>query len=71
MQTFCRTGEFFAFETLNLGEYVDVVSVAKTLQTGATFYTEELNPKPGLVSGTFSGSTVALAAGKNSFGCFR
>ncbi|MGH1468751.1 MAG: aminotransferase class III-fold pyridoxal phosphate-dependent enzyme [Bdellovibrionales bacterium] len=64
VQTFCRTGEFFAFETLGLGDYVDVVSVAKTLQTGATFYTEEFNPKPGLISGTFSGSTVALAAGK-------
>lgn len=64
VQTFCRTGEFFAFETLDLGKYVDVVSVAKTLQTGATLYTEDFNPKPGLVSGTFSGSTVALAAGK-------
>jgi acetylornithine/N-succinyldiaminopimelate aminotransferase len=64
VQTFCRTGEFFAFETLGLGEYADVVSVAKTLQTGATFYTEEFNPKPGLVSGTFAGSSVALAAGR-------
>lgn len=63
VQTFCRTGEFFAFETLDLGEYVDVVSVAKTLQNGATLYSEDLNPKPGLVSGTFSGSSSALSAG--------
>lgn len=63
VQTFCRTGEFFAFETLCLGEFVDVVSVAKTLQNGATFYTEEFNPKPGLVAGTFTGSTASLAAG--------
>jgi len=63
VQTFCRTGFFFAFETLCLAEYVDVVSVAKTLQNGATFYTEDFNPKPGLISGTFAGSTVALAAG--------
>jgi len=63
VQTFCRTGQFFAFETLCLAEYVDVVSVAKTLQNGATFYTEDFNPKPGLISGTFAGSTVALAAG--------
>jgi len=63
VQTFCRTGYFFAYETLCLAEYVDVVSVAKTLQNGATFYTPEFNPKPGLVSGTFAGSTTALAAG--------
>lgn len=63
VQTFCRTGYFFAYETLCLAEYVDVVSVAKTLQNGATFYTEDFNPQPGLVSGTFAGSTVALAAG--------
>ena len=63
VQTFCRTGEFFAFETLGFGEYVDVCTVAKTLQAGATLYTPELNPKPGLVSGTFAGSTPALAAG--------
>lgn len=63
VQTFCRTGYFFAFETLCIAEYVDVVSVAKTLQNGATFFTEEFNPKPGLVSGTFAGSTTALAAG--------
>jgi len=63
VQTFCRTGEFFAFERLEIGEYVDVCTVAKTLQAGATLFTEELNPKPGLVSGTFAGSTVALAAG--------
>ncbi len=63
VQTFCRTGEFFAFETLGIGEYVDVCTVAKTLQAGATLFTEELNPKPGLVSGTFAGSSVALASG--------
>lgn len=60
VQTFCRTGEFFAFQTLGLGKYVDIVTVAKSLQGAATLYTEELNPKPGLVSGTFAGSTVAL-----------
>lgn len=63
VQTFCRTSEFFAFQTLDLGEYADVVSVAKSLQNGATLYTEEFNPQPGLISGTFSGSTVALKAG--------
>ena len=63
VQTFCRTTEFFAYQTLCLGEYVDVVSAAKSLQNAATLYTSEFNPKPGLISGTFSGSTVALKTG--------
>lgn len=63
VQTFTRTGEFFAFETLNLGEYVDVCTIAKTAQNGATLFTSELNPKPGLIAGTFSGSSASLAAG--------
>ncbi len=63
VQTFTRTGQFFAFETLGIGDYVDVCTVAKTAQTGATFFTQEMNPKPGLISGTFSGSSAALSAG--------
>lgn len=63
VQTFARTGEFFAFETLDLGEYMDIVTIAKTVQLGATLYTEEYNPKPGLIAGTFSGSSVSLTAG--------
>lgn len=63
VQTFSRTGELFAFETLDLGQYVDIVTIAKTAQVGATLYTEEYNPKPGLIAGTFSGATAALSAG--------
>lgn len=63
IQTFCRTGEFFAYEKLNLGEYIDICTVAKTLQGAATLYTEELNPQPGLIAGTFSGSSAAMSAG--------
>lgn len=63
VQTFTRTGELFAFETLGLGEYIDIVTIAKTAQVGATLYTEEYNPKPGLIAGTFSGATVAMATG--------
>jgi 4-aminobutyrate aminotransferase-like enzyme len=64
VQTFCRTGEFFTFQTMNLGEYADIVTVAKSLQGAATLYTEELNPRAGLVSGTFAGSSSALASAK-------
>lgn len=63
VQTFARTGELFAFETLDIGNYVDIVTIAKTVQLGATLYTEEYNPKPGLIAGTFSGSTVSMHTG--------
>ncbi len=66
VQTFMRTGQLFAFETLKIGEYIDLCTIAKTLQTGATLYTEEYNPKPGLIAGTFSGSSASLAAGMAS-----
>lgn len=63
VQTFARTGEMFAFETLKIGEYIDLCTIAKTVQLGATFYTEEFNPKPGLVAGTFSGGSASMSAG--------
>jgi 4-aminobutyrate aminotransferase-like enzyme len=60
VQTFGRTGEYFAFQKFGLEKWVDVVTVGKMLQACATLYSHEYNPKPGLVAGTFSGSTVAL-----------
>ncbi|NQZ00842.1 MAG: aminotransferase class III-fold pyridoxal phosphate-dependent enzyme [Bdellovibrionales bacterium] len=63
IQTFARTGNFFAYDTLGFGEYVDIVTVAKTVQNAATLYTEEYNPKPGLIAGTFAGSSSSMAAG--------
>lgn len=66
VQTFMRTGELFAYETIGIGEYVDLCTIAKTLQAGATLYTEDYNPQPGLVAGTFSGASASLAAGLES-----
>lgn len=63
VQTFARTGEMFAYEKLDFGDYVDILTIAKTVQLGATLYTEEYNPKPGLIAGTFSGATVSMNAG--------
>jgi acetylornithine/N-succinyldiaminopimelate aminotransferase len=37
--------------------------LAKTAQNGATLFTSELNPKPGLIAGTFSGASASLSAG--------
>lgn len=67
IQTFTRTGNFFAFETHCIGQYIDICTVAKTGQNGATLFTEEFKPDPGLLGGTFSGSTPALRAGLEIF----
>ncbi len=64
IQTFGRTNQMFHFQQLELGEYVDVVTVGKMSQVCACLYTEEFNPKPGLLSGTFIGGTVELQVGK-------
>jgi 4-aminobutyrate aminotransferase-like enzyme len=63
VQTFGRTESMFCFERLGLGEYIDVVTVGKITQACACLYTEEFNPKAGLLSGTFSAASSSLAAG--------
>ncbi len=64
IQSFGRTEEMFAYEALDLGEYVDVFCVGKMTQVCATMYTKEYNPGPGLLSGTFIGGAVPFAVGK-------
>jgi len=64
VQTFGRTERMYCFEALGLGEYVDVVSIGKMSQVCAALFTDEYNPNPGLLSGTFLGSTSALHVGK-------
>ncbi|TVQ31956.1 MAG: aminotransferase class III-fold pyridoxal phosphate-dependent enzyme [Phycisphaeraceae bacterium] len=64
VQTFGRTTEMFAFEALDLGEYIDVCTIGKMSQVCAAIFTPEMNPKPGLLSGTFLGSSVALRVGR-------
>jgi 4-aminobutyrate aminotransferase-like enzyme len=66
VQSFARTLGLFAFQMFGLDEYVDVVTIGKVLQTAGTFYTEELNPKPGLIAGTFNGSVSSMNAGKTT-----
>lgn len=63
VQTFARTGELFAYQTLDLSEYVDVVTIGKVLQGSAVLFRRAYNPKPGLVSGTYAGATVGMAVG--------
>ncbi|MFK7760351.1 MAG: aminotransferase class III-fold pyridoxal phosphate-dependent enzyme [Phycisphaerales bacterium] len=63
IQSFGRTEEMFAYEMYDLGEYVDVFCVGKMTQACATMYTEQYNPKAGLLSGTFTGATADFTAG--------
>jgi 4-aminobutyrate aminotransferase-like enzyme len=64
IQTFGRTPSMFAFEAMNLGDMIDVCCVGKMTQVCAALYTDEYNPKPGLLSGTFLGSTDAIRVGQ-------
>jgi 4-aminobutyrate aminotransferase-like enzyme len=63
IQTFGRLPRMFAYEHFDLGEYVDVFCVGKMTQACATLYTEEYNPKAGLLSGTFTGEGVSFRVG--------
>ncbi len=63
IQTFGRTEQMFVYEALDLGEYVDIFCVGKMTQVCATLFTERYNPKAGLLSGTFTGTASAFAAG--------
>lgn len=64
VQTFARTTEPFAFQYYGLDDLVDVVWVGKCTQVCATLFTNEFNPKPGLISQTFTASTTAIAVGE-------
>jgi len=63
IQSFGRTERMFAYEMYDLGDYVDVFCVGKMTQACATLFTEQYNPKSGLLSGTFTGSTADFTAG--------
>ncbi len=63
IQCFGRTERLFAYEMYDLGEYVDVLTVGKMTQACTVLFTEDYNPKAGLLSGTFTGSTVDFTVG--------
>jgi 4-aminobutyrate aminotransferase-like enzyme len=64
IQTFGRLPRMFAYEYYDLGQYVDVFCVGKMTQACATLFTEEYNPRPGLLSGTFTGEGVSFRVGQ-------
>jgi 4-aminobutyrate aminotransferase-like enzyme len=64
VQTFGRTGRMFHFQQLELGQHVDIVTIGKMSLACAVLFAEAISPKPGLLSGTFIGSSVGLQVGK-------
>lgn len=64
IQTFGRLPSMFAYDEFGLGEYVDVFCVGKMTQACVTLFTEEYNPQPGLLSGTFVGEGPSFRVGQ-------
>ncbi|MEM9082537.1 MAG: aminotransferase class III-fold pyridoxal phosphate-dependent enzyme [Planctomycetota bacterium] len=64
VQSFGRTTNMFACETLGVSDLVDVITVGKMSQVCAALYTADYNPRAGLLSGTFLGSSVGLKVGR-------
>lgn len=64
IQSFGRTTKPFAFQHYGLDEYVDVVSVGKMTQVCATLFTGDYNPRPGLISQTFTGASSQIFAAR-------
>lgn len=64
IQTFARTGKLFAYQTLGLEAFIDVVTAGKILQGSATLFTADYRPRPKLIAGTWAGSSVGMAVGE-------
>jgi acetylornithine/N-succinyldiaminopimelate aminotransferase len=60
IQTFGRTPQLFAYQYFHLEESVDLVSIGKLSQVCATLFRSKLKPKAGLLSQTFTSSSIAL-----------
>lgn len=63
VQTFGRTSRLFAFQHFGLESYVDIVTIGKLSQVCATLYRRSVSPKVGLLSQTFTSSTMAVQMG--------
>ena len=64
IQTFGRLTKMFAYDVFELGQYIDMVTVGKMTQACVTMFTEDYNPGPGLLSGTFLGEGVSFRIGQ-------
>lgn len=64
IQTFGRTPSLFAFQHFELDSFVDIVTIGKLSQVCATLFNEAHQPRPGLLSQTFTSSTSAIRSCK-------
>jgi 4-aminobutyrate aminotransferase-like enzyme len=64
VQTFGRLPEMFAYQYYNLSEYVDICTIGKLSVVCATLFSDEYTPRAGLLSQTFTSSSVAIRAAK-------
>lgn len=62
VQTFARTPYLFAYQYFELTDLIDIATIGKVSQTCATLFTDEYQPRPGLLSQTFTSSTAAIKA---------
>ena len=62
VQTFARTSEIFAYQHFGLDQYIDVVTIGKSSQVCATLFSRDFNPKPGIISQTFTSSSAAITS---------
>lgn len=64
VQCFGRLSHLFAFQHFGLQDFVDIVSIGKLSQVCATLFTDQVNPKPGLLSQTFTAAASAIHGGQ-------
>jgi acetylornithine aminotransferase len=62
VQSFGRTDKLFAFQYFEIDDLIDLVCIGKMSQVCATFYRKDHQPKPGLISQTFTSSSTAIRA---------
>lgn len=62
VQTFGRTSRLFSFQHFGLDSFIDIATIGKLSHSCATLYKKSLVPEKGLLSQTFSSSTVSIKA---------
>jgi acetylornithine/N-succinyldiaminopimelate aminotransferase len=68
VQTCGRLSELFAYQHFGLADTIDIVTIGKLSQVCATLFRKNWNPRPGLLSQTFTTSTAAI---RGSLAIFR
>jgi acetylornithine/N-succinyldiaminopimelate aminotransferase len=64
VQTFGRTSKLFAFHHFELEDFVDIVTIGKLSHVCATLWKAAYNPRPGMLSQTFTSSSTAIRVAK-------